>query len=74
MHELESSSPSPNTAQFQHLPVESWGVGRPVSTGETRAALTRAFLHKRSICSVFNVVEENPVSDLRLRVALRNMT
>jgi hypothetical protein len=76
MHELDSSTPWQNTAQFQHLPVESWRVGRPVSTGAARAAWTRAFQHERAIYIRVGllVAEECPISGLRLRVALHNMT
>ena len=67
VHELDSSSPQQNTAQFRHLPVESWGVGRPVSTGAARAALARAFLHKRATYSGFTCCRR--ISDIRSALA-----
>jgi len=63
-----------NTAQFQHLPVESWGVGRPVSKGEARAATTGACLTYVQLTVGLLIEEEYPPPGLRLRVALHNMT
>jgi len=53
----------------ENLPVESWGVGRPVSKGEARAATTGACLTYAQL-----IAEEYPPPGLRLRVALHNIT
>jgi len=67
MHELDSSSPWQNTAQFQRLPVESWGVGRSVSTGAALPALTPTFLHQRATYSGFTCCRR--ISDIRSTLA-----
>jgi hypothetical protein len=74
VYELDSSSPWQNTAQYENLPAENWGLGRPVSKGESRAAATGACLTNAQLTAGLLVAEEYPISGLRLRAMLHNMT